>query len=530
VAAPLIEELKSILVYPETDVAPSHATPRKVTVDNSTINSVGSADLAADSDDDFVLYVLEALDGNVKNQYALITSMNSTSDVASITPFAEAPSGLTQCNLWDFKIPRAVVTSNSLDNTGFASTLRTEADDYWNKFKALFLEGVNQELANITDFAAASDEFTVTSTSSPVVGDAVIPVQPIQPSDVTIEITGGAPLERQIITDTLAVEGVIVGAQDGVSVQISPEIRGLSNSAGDDTEADSPDEVHVFMDSVFDKSLGTGGLVDSPTNANSFSVTNASVDKYDLVIVNGEMGAVLNNAATFTMQSNHLSSAPVSGDEIFGTCTYKPKDTGHTSVGFMCFTGDKEMGLISGGMPSVSFSLEGNTIAKYSFNFSCVGGFWATRDKAHDDIYDTTKPIAVKSNICRVLIDGVELDADVMSISGELIPAPTKRNAAFGALENNGGHFYTTRAPSLSMEIYMEDSSYWKKYRSGTEFDILVQVGSVPGNCWGLWGARAQLVEPVSFSASDGQMTQTLSFRLLRPTTAGMPDFVVSHG
>ena len=111
----------------------------------------------------------------------------------------------------------------------------------------------------------------------------------------------------------------------------------------------------------------------------------------------------------------------------------------------------------------------------------------------------------------------------------DLIPEPTRKNAAFGTFENNGGYFYSTRNPAITMTVYMEDSSYWNKFRSMREFDLLIQVGSVPGNIFGIWAARAQLVSPVDFSEQDGQMTQTLEFRILRPTTSGQPDFVLAH-
>ena len=527
-STPLIDELRSILAYPESAKAPTLAGYRKMTVDSATKTTVTSSEFNSSSDADNVLYVIEALDGNVKNQFALILAMDSGSNIATITPFTDTPSGLTQCNLWDVNIPRAVCTTNATANTAFVSTLRSEADDYWNNYHMLFLEGANQELKNITDFVSSTHTFTVTSTANVVVGDACIPVQPIQPSAVTINLDAGTTIEREIITDTLAQEGVIVGAQDGVSVSISPEIRGLSSAAGSGSTATAPAEAHVFLGSVFDLSLGTGGVVSSPTNSTSFG-SSANVDKYDIVVINGEAVGVTDNSSTMTVAS-HLSRTPSATDVIYATATYKPKDTGHTSVGFLTFLGDKEIGVITGGMPSVSVNFEGNTISKYEMEFSSVGGFWATRDKAHDDIYDTTAPIPVKSNISRVLINGTELDADVLSITGELIPAPTKKNASFGTFENNGGFFYTTRSPALSMSVYMEDSDYWKQFRSMKEFDLLIQVGSVPGSIWALWAPRAQIVESPAFDSSDGQMTQNLNFRLLRPTTAGQPDFVIAHG
>jgi hypothetical protein len=530
-SAPLLEKLKSILVYEESDLAPTAASPRQITVDNSSINTIGSADFAATSNDEFVLNVLEALDGNVKGQLVLIKSINATTDVATTTNFREAPSGLTSCKVWNFNIKGAAVATSAGTTEGqITSTRLTQADDYWNGYKVIGLDTANNYLtmANVTDFAVIGDLLTTSFASNSDIGDAYIICQPIQPQGVEISVSGGTVIERDIVTDNLSQEGIIVGTQDEVSINISPEIRGLSNTAGDNETAEPPIEVRPLVQAIMTEGLGTGGVVDTPTNAVYFTADNASIGQYCLGMVNGDVFAKSTvTSALIQTYNGHISTTPVSGDIIHAGACYSPKDTGHSSVGFACMIGDSELAILSGCMPSFGLSLEGNSIARYNFNYLSSGGFWAPYSKTHDDVYDTTAPIAVKSNVSRIVIGGVELDADLMTLSAELLPEPNRKGANFGAFEGSGGYFYTMRQPTITMTIYFENSDYYHMFRAATESDLLVQVGTVPGNTFALWAPRAQIVESPTIGADGELMTQDVSFRLLRPTTAGQPDFVL---
>lgn len=531
-SAPLLEKLKSILVYEESALAPSSATPRQITVDNSTISTIGSVDFSADSNDDFVFYVAEALDGNVEGQFVLIKSMDATDDIATTTSFRETPVGLTSCRLWNFNIRGAAVATSAGTTAGQITSARlTQADDYWNGYSIFGLDtSNNSSMGSVTDFSASTDLLTTDLTSNSDLGDAYLVCQPLQPEGVEINISGGTVLERNTVTDTLAQEGIIVGTQDEVSISINPEVKGLTSSAGDNVTATAPSESGVLLRAIMTETLPTGGLVNTPTNAEYFTTTNASANPYDLMMVNGDVYAYTQPTAGLAIHTTlpgHLSAAPTASDVIYAGCNYKPKDTGHESVGFLCMVGNSEMHMISGCMPSFGISLEGNQSARYNFEYMATGAFWAPYTKTHSDIYDTTAPIAVKSNVSRVVLDGVELNADVMSITAELLPAPNPKGGNFGAYEGSGGYFYTVRNPTVSMTVYFENSDYYHMFRARKEVDLLVQVGSVPGNTCALWGPRAQQIQTPSIGSDGELMTQDLTFRLLRPTTAGQPDFVI---
>lgn len=523
-SAPLLERLKSILVYEEEGLAPSKSF--QAAVANASLSSIGSTDFSSTSNTAYTSLVAEILDGNAKNQFALVTEFDNSTDIVSTTNFAINPSGATAAIMWDFQIPDATCDETSLTNA-YMTTGISAVDDYYNGWYLIGLNDTNNGLYEITDFQSATGNFIATYDSIPTAGDFMVPVKVLQGNPIEMTVSAGTALEREISTDTLAQEGIIVGAIEETSINLGMEIRGLGTAADSGTTAEAPAESGILLDKVFTESLSTGGTAIATPSTTVCAYSAGNFSNFDMCLINGEAaGITSDNGAAVTVVSGHWTSAPIADDILYGGASYSPKDTGHSSVGFMAFKGDREMCLISGCMPSVQLALEGNSIGRLNLNYMSTGGISLPYDKTHEDVYDTTAPVVVKSNQSRVVIDGDVLEADVMSITADLLPSPQKKGGAFNCFENNGGLYYTERNPTITMTVYFEDSSYIKKYRSQKEFDLLIQVGSVAGNAVALWVPRAQIIETPGMGDDNGLMTQTLTFRALRPATANQPDFV----
>jgi hypothetical protein len=526
---PLVANLKSLMMTQDTATAPAAGTPKQVT-GTATTTVISSVDLDEGTNAGYVMHVFEALNGNCKGQLVLGTAHDNAGNV-TVTSFNNAAPSTTQFKHWVYSWPAAVPTTDGSTTTVIASA-RTEADDYWNSYYMLSLAGENTALRNITDFDNGSTTFTTDAFDTATdIGDAMIPVQPMQPDSVEITIDGGTAIEREIITDSLDPEGIVVGAIESAMVNFSAEVRGLATAAGEAVVASPPAEMHVALSSVFTETLDTGDTVGSGSDTTKVVVADAAnYTQYSLALVNGDIFAI-SSISNFDLNAptGHLSSAAVSGDICYAGANYKPKDSAWKSCSFLAWYGDAMLLALTGGMPEIGASVEGNGIAKYNCNYSCVGGFLADVAKPHNDIYDTSTPVVGKANVSRVVYDGAELDADVLSCNFTFLDAPVMKGAAFGAYENNGGHIYTTRTGSCSMVVQMEDSSYCQQYRAGDEVDLLVQVGSVATAAWGVWAPRCQLVSNPDISDADGLFQITLELRFLRPTTAGQPAYVLAH-
>lgn len=531
-ANPIVANLKALLMTEETATAPTSGTPAQIVgscTDNATIES---SDLTSSDNFDYVWHVFEALDGDVKGQKVLCTAYDG-SQTATVTPFTKgsAPTA-TIFRHWSYPWPMATVTDTDGTTTTLDCSLRTEANDYWNDYYMLFLAGANTDLKNITDFeGTTNDRFTFATATAPEQGDACMPVQPLQPDSVEVAMDFGVPIEREIITDSLDPEGIVLGAIDSATVTLNAEIRGLATSAGYAVAASAPSEMHVGLSTVFTETLDTGdNIVSYTTDAPVIGGPGSNFTQYSLALLNGEVCAVTDVAVnTLSTQSGHIVTTPVADDVIYAGANYKPKDSAWKSCSFLCWYGDNMLAALTGGMPEIAASVEGNGIAHYNCTYHCVGGFVSDYAKPHDDIYDTSTPVVGKGNVNRVVFAGTELVADVISASFNFLDAPLKKGASFGAYENNGGHIYTSRTGSCSLVVQMEDVEYISRYRRLDEVDLLVQLGTIPTACWACWAPRAQIIEAPQPSESDGLMQLTLNMRFLRPTTQGQPAYVLTH-
>jgi hypothetical protein len=533
-ANPLVADLKSVLITEDTATAPSKGVPAQITASAVSGSGIVSTDLSGASNSNYAMHVFEALDGDCKGQKVIGTRFQQSTDTLNVTDFWKTSPTGTQFRHWKWNWPHAPVTTDGFINNA-VSAERTEADNYWWQYQMLSFAGMNTDLKQMNDkgFVAADDAFYFSNmTSNTKIGDAMIPVQCMQPAGVEITAHPGTALEREIITDSLDPEGIVLGAQEELGLTMSPEIRGIATAAGDGVAALAPDEMHVALGAAFTEDLDTGDTDQGASSATAVNVSDGTrFSQYNLALINGDAGAI--SAITvneLAFPTGHLSSAPASGDVVYAGANYRPKDSGHSACSFFCWVGDSEMIALTGGMAEWSATIMPNEMAKYDLVWQFCDGLRSSHTKAHDDLYDTSTPLVGRSNYSRVVLDGTELLADVVSANINLLHAPISKQSAFGATENRGGLLYTARNPGATLVIQMEDSNYWHRYRALGTFDFLIQLGSIPTACWALWAPRAQIVEISDPpEESDGLLRQTVTIRFLRPTTQGQPAYSFAH-
>lgn len=526
---PLIAKLQSIVMTEDLATAPAAGVPAQIEASAVSKSGIVSADLTGDSNSNYLFDVFEALDGDCKGQKVVAIAFTPGSDTVNVSPFRQDAPTSTRFKHWKYQWPKA--PSSALGGASNAvSAERTEAsDNAWYGYQMLAFYGTNTDLKDITSFVAADDAFYFDAMDNAVVqGDSLMPVQCIQPAGVEITADPGTPIEREIITDSLDPEGIIIGAQENLGIKMSPELRGLATAAGDGTVAEPPGEMHVALGAAFTEYLDTGDTDQGSSSTSTFKASDGTrFSQYNLVLVNGEacgISAIATN--DLSIQTGHCTLAPASGDIYYAGANYRPKDSGHKACSFLAWVGDTEMIALTGGMAEWGVTIEPNQIAKYELMWKFVDGFRSTFSQPHNDIYDSSTPLVGKSNVNRVVLDGSVLDADVISATFNLLQAAVAKQAAFSAVENKGGMLYTTRNSGVSLVVQMADSDYWHRFRATDEFDLLIQIGSIPTACWALWAPRCQIVnvgDPPE--ESDGLLRQTLELRFLRPSTQGQPAF-----
>lgn len=534
--APIVEKIVSALMIPASALAPVDEDPRQVIAQSVTASGAYHFVVSSDFDGmgtDLVFDILEALDGDCRGQMVLILRFNDGADRAVTTPFWKAAPTGRNFRLWVTGIKVATSTALSALATQITSTYRTETDvDYWPRFRMLGMYGDKIAQKNISAFDPATDIFTTEAWDTvPVPGDAFLPVQPLKPSDVTYGM-GNTSIPRELITDSLDQDGAVIGAQADVLASFSPEIRGLAAAAGDGVTANPPGEMHEALRALFTQNLDTG---DADQGASTTTVVNV-VDgtrftQYSLAL--HELGdvfaipSIVVNALS-NIPAGHLQNAPALGDVIYAGANYRPLQSGHESISMLFWHSRALMTLLMGGLPELKATIEGDQISKYQFAYQFAAGLMADLDQGHEDTYDNSTPIPGKSNVDRVVLDGEELNGQVLSAEIMLQDAPTKKGAAFGAFENSDGQYYINRAAGISMVMQMEDSSHLHRYRAGEEVDFLIQAGRVPTATWALWAPRAQMIAAPEKGSADGIMQWTIQMGFLRPNSSSAA-YTVAH-
>lgn len=530
--APTVERIRSVGIVPDGSTSITAASPSQITASAVSQTTVTSTALAALGTASVGRIMLEALDGDCKGQRVIVTANNGL-DPATVTPFWKTSPTGTRFRLWNLNWKTATATSHG-NSTTITSTYRTEASDTWGgKYRMLCVRGTYNtgDQVAISSFDPVTDTFTVgTMTGMSVAGDFYLPIRPIEPSELSMVI-GETPIERNLINDSLDGEGVVPGAMTPPTMDATLEVRGLTTAAGNGTAADPPKEINPLLQTCFSQTLNTGDTAQAGSTTASVNVADSTrFADYTMALAAGGDFFGISAAAgnVLAVPTGHLSAAPATNDVIYGAANYTPK-TDPSSVSALIWTDAQICRIINGLVPALKLNIAGDELVRLTWSMIGVNAIYSDLAQPHDgDTYDTGTPIPGKSNICRVVLDGTEITAAVMSIEADLITAPTRAGAAFGACENNAGMKYTTREIMATIVLQMEDTDYPSRFRAGGTFDLLVQTGRIPTAASALWIPRAQIVASPTEAAADGFLQWSIVVRALRNTTQDVPPAILA--
>lgn len=502
----------------------------------SELFTIECADLVATAATAYVGLVFEALDGNCKGEQVLCVAFDGTT-TATVTGFRTSSVTSTQFRLLSLPTPWAVATGNG-STTSLVAAGRNEANDYWNGHDMYLIGGTNEAVRGITDFTASTGTFVLdTAVTSTVTGDLGLPGQCIRPirDSFTMEIDGGVPLARNIMTDSPDEYGVIIGSKNAPSCNFELEVRGLNSAAGDVTPATAPDEAKVCLRTAFTESLGTGSTITRVGGVTDIDIDDVNYAVNQAGLVNGDaffVSAVATSGTdqTLTIPTGHVSVAPAVGDIVYAAANYKAKDSGHRTCSIVHVMDQRVLGMIVGALPKVSLKIENGQVLKWGFNYMGQFGFFTQFTKDFNDVYDTATPIVSNSQLGRMVINGSAATVDIISMNLNLSQESSARNVAFSGAESKGGKFYTgTRQANGSMIISVEEMQYHHWYRANSTFDVMVQVGTIPTAAFAFYAPRCQWASvPSAPSDTDGRLTFEVKFNILRPTTTSLAPFYLA--
>jgi len=174
-------------------------------------------------------------------------------------------------------------------------------------------------------------------------------------------------LERDFMRDTLIGPSAIAG-NSFASGSFEMEAHGLVTALGD---AVTPvaDRYSLFLETFYGtRNAATGTNV---TSGNTTTITVASVaglDENDVVVINNEARIITDITGSVITISPPLSASPSPSDIVYGTESFTPFDTAHTS-GTLYVKHDDRLTKILGCLGSIKLSAEVSGKAMYTFDF-----------------------------------------------------------------------------------------------------------------------------------------------------------------
>lgn len=254
-----------------------------------------------------------------------------------------------------------------------------------------------------------------------------------------------------------------------------------------------------------------------------------SAGSFDVVLDQFKVGQIVGhiNSSTGKMEASQIRSkdagginlltsfgeSPALGDVIYGAYNYHLIQNPTGSLQFLATGEDAQDTWIATGMQGgFGFTLELGQLPVITFNLE--GATWlsgATGAVTRKDHGDLAIPVFSDSRVLFYASGSFPVAASPVAFSAITVTP----NIAFNNVRGAHGVETIVRkvlaptpqdqgAISAQLTLYFEDRTYLEALEEGTEYGLLIQVGSEPGNTWVLSIPRCQITAAPKAEANDG--------------------------
>jgi hypothetical protein len=317
-------------------------------------------------------------DGNARGAWRQIKSVAATVGTFD-TPLVSV-TGVSAASLWKPPEMPWRTTGSGTTLTAVSSvhaSVTGEANDYWigaRNYLAIFKGGANAgKAASISTFASSTGTITFSPAVTSTVTDELL--------DVAARILHEGDLSVSI--DTKSAERMIAGYGDkNISVPLSADgkisfpiaVRPVTAAAGDATQATRPVEASDLLSDNFTETRDTGSTASGGTPMTGAALTVASASGYTVgggALVRGMLGQIISKSGSvLTMGSGHITAASVlTGDVVYASCWYQPKETGHKSCTYDVYEGREYLKKLMGCVGTFEIEVTRDKVITMNFSY-----------------------------------------------------------------------------------------------------------------------------------------------------------------
>lgn len=514
------------------------ATPHNVTASSVTNTTVVSADLTAADNFTYPGMYLEATNGDIAGEFALIREFDNTTDTATVDAWSVASPTATQFRLWETPDP-VLRCDGTVDSVTISAPNRSEANDYWNnpdRYYAIKINAGGSAIARgearlVTVFVGATGTFTVGTafTASPAAGDLFVLRKPLKlgtPGELALAETSQVFIERDEVRNDWQTEPSPLGRREGTA-SVALYLKGASTAAAGTTAAFAALDIEDVMKAMFTKrAVDSTSAVVAGGSTTSLWVTDTQGTRFtvgNLILVNGQVTQVTaftasDGAKDILTVAPALSAYPATGTTVYGGVTWAPRTTGHLSSTLEYYEGGTTRLTCHGWKPNLRITgLGHNQIAQLLFEGPI--SFFQEHDSAIPNTvtYDSQTVIAARH--ARVLLSGASVDL----IGGEIdIGYAPEVKPLLNPIGNDGTVVGLKRSAG-TMRIWKANVNEQERMRKAQTNSLLVQIGNGVGACFAVYFPRIQYTS-VSTAEEGSPYVSEVAFKPMTSDNAALVD------
>lgn len=447
--------------------------------------------------------------------------------------------------------PEPVVVVDSATSATMVDAVRSEPDDYWNKYYAVPITGSGRgRVEQITDFISATGTFVIANNlgDSLAAGDVVLLRKFIEVSDINNGLTESyepSPMDR---LDGNKGDGRVV-AKSG-TFGFSTEVTSLDGTSAAGAAAIRAELAHMMQAAGYKEIIGTSSTTGAGSTTSAISVATGSWENHPIgspVIYDGQLAFVTSTVdggggVDTVNVAPPLAQAPLTGNTLRAGIAYRRNRNGSSDGDYLGCVLEYEIDGIRYTMTGCrgNMTVQGDGRLMFAWEFQ-VDHWIRELERAPyyaGAAYTTQRPILANARLCYIDSTKKDLGGITASLNNEV--APKMVQGASGMNGRNG--FAHVRANAGATFRQLMDTSIElpadERFGARTSFAWTVIFGGAYRAAFGVRIPAARLVQDPKPEDSSGMVDAPQVISAHDPGTATdgdstatrLADFIVAFG
>jgi len=471
--------------------------------------------------------LIEIRDGSQKGRIETVTAQTATGTI-NTTAFPATVATAVRFRILNNTRPvfihdgGANASGTALEDSSRSGTY--EANSFWNGDFAECIHATYVtvgKMTEITAYTGASGATTIGAAGATIADGDIFEIKRCIPFEEGSFTPGTTTVDRPAKRNTFAPLPPAIGGRNTGELTFSIEVNGDGTGAGDSVAWTRQAAIMPLLESIYGSvTLDTGDAVDgSATTTVMSGITANNYTLGNMVMVNGEVSRVtgLTTGGTSVTLTPALSDAPVAGDVLYASATFKRATSGHSPLNFT-FYDDLIRHEMFSCLGTVNFSTDAD--GRLMANFVFHGQHHAHRAKSDPVTLDgshtpDTAVGAIMGTDGTVSINGDARHCAAVAVDPGIVEAMRTSN---GAVSGNLGRSVRGGVGRLTCNPLLENADHYDDFTQEDDLEPCYwRSGNEAGNTFVAFFPRGRIETFPTSEDAEGERRQALSIRVTQP-------------